>query len=161
MSQQDQKLLDLLEEVQRLFDQDLGPQSLVGLSKSLQAEFKQHLALESQCMLPSFNYNLPTGQEQGAFLGLEVGGSNLRMALIELNGRNGVKEPTRIRRTMVFAIDESVRLLQGHSFFDWMAEKTEAVLTIDDVDRGQQYLKNPEPMRMGVAWSFPIESVHW
>jgi len=148
-----------LQEVQALFEQDLDPGSFLSISERLQEELEQHLALNpSQCMLPSFNYNLPTGQEQGEYLALEVGGSNLRMALVELRRRRRMTGPSssdmpiHIQRSRAFAINNAVRQLQGYEFFDWMAAK------IGEFLPGPSYANRP--LRMGVAWSFPLESVH-
>ena len=146
---------NLLEEVKGLFGQQLDADSLLSLSKALQAELKQHLISSPQCMLPSFNYHLPTGQEQGLYLALEVGGSNLWMALVELHGRGYSPDSMRIRRPLSWPIDNSVKQLQGHAFFDWLAKRVEEMLTLEVENlKGEK-----EPLRMGVAWSFPIESV--
>ena len=146
---------NLLEEVKILFEHQLDADSLHSLSKALQAELKQHLISSPQCMLPSFNYHLPTGQEQGLYLALEVGGSNLWMALVELRGRGHCTDSMRIRHPLSWPIDNSVKQLQGHAFFDWLAERIEEILMLE----AENMIGNTEPLRMGVAWSFPIESV--
>ena len=146
---------NLLEEVKILFEQQLDTDSLLSLSKALQTEFKQHLISSPQCMLPSFNYHLPTGQERGLYLALEVGGSNLWMALVELRGRGHGTDSMRIRHPLSWPIDNSVKQLQGHAFFDWLAERIEEMLMLE----AEKMTGNTEPLRMGVAWSFPIESV--
>lgn len=155
MSTQDSDPLDsLLHEVQSQFEQQTRIEDLLALSKKLQAELQQHMTSSPQCMLPSFNYELPTGQEQGTYLALEVGGSNLRMALVELNGRNlGM----RIQRTMCFAIDTAIRQLKECSFFDWMAEQIGKLLSVKV--ESSSHREGNGPLPMGVAWSFPIESV--
>ena len=155
MSIQDPDPLDtLLQEVQRQFEQQLRIEDLLALSEKLQAELRQHMISSPQCMLPSFNYELPTGQEQGTYLALEVGGSNLRMALVELRGRHlGMK----VQRTMCFPIDMVTRQLKGYDFFDWMAERVGEMLRM-----GAETLSHAQgngALPMGVAWSFPIESV--
>ena len=105
-------------------------------------------------MLPSFNYELPTGQEQGRYLALEVGGSNLRMALVDLNGR---VQGMRIQRTMCFPIDTAIRQLKEEALFDWMAERVEELLRLEA--EGTCHTEDNGLLPMGVAWSFPIESV--
>lgn len=151
----EQKMEDLLEEVKALFEQQLDVESLLSMSESLQVELKQHLIASEQCMLPSFNYTLPTGQEQGLYLALEVGGSNLWMALVELRGRNQGTDAMRIRRPLSYPIDSSVKQLQEYAFFDWLAERINEMLTLEKEDINRVM----GPLRMGVAWSFPIESV--
>ena len=146
---------NLLAEVKILFEQQLDTDSLLSLSKTLQAELKQHLVSSPQCMLPSFNYHLPTGQEQGLYLALEVGGSNLWMALVELRGRGHCTDSMRIRHPLSWPIDNSVKQLEGHAFFDWLADRIDEMLTLE----AENMVGDTEPLRMGVAWSFPIESV--
>ena len=106
-----------------------------------------------QCMLPSFNYELPTGQEQGQYLAIEVGGSNLRMGLVDLNKRVNSLDPDlhyAITETMCFSIDTAVLQLKEYQFFDWMAERIGEML---------EKLLIKATLPMGIAWSFPIESV--
>lgn len=148
---------DFLEEVQSQFEQQLKIESLLVLSKQLQAELKQHLISSPQCMLPSYNYTLPTGNEKGTYLALEVGGSNLRMALVELGGRSLGTKSLQIKRTMSFTIDNAVRQSPEYAFFDWMAERIGDMLRREH--GGRYLMEETEPLRMGIAWSFPIESV--
>lgn len=144
----------LLHEVQSQFEQRTRIEDLLTLSKKLQAELQQHMISSPQCMLPSFNYELPTGQEQGTYLALEVGGSNLRMALVELNGRDlGM----RIRQAMYFAIDTAIRQLKEYVFFDWMAARIGELLKVEA--ESSSHTEGNGLLPMGVAWSFPIESV--
>ena len=136
------------------FEQQLRIEDLLALSKKLQAELQQHMISSPQSMLPSYNYELPTGKEQGTYLALEVGGSNLRIALVELNGRNlGM----RVQRTMCYPISTSILQLKEYDFFNWMAERLGELLGMEAEPLG--YTNGNEPLPMGVAWSFPIESV--
>ena len=150
-----QKMDDLLQEVKTLFEQQLNVESLLSLSKDLQVELKQHFISSPQSMLPSFNYTLPTGDEEGMYLGIEVGGSNLWMALAHLQGRSRGVEPLRIGKPMVFPIDNEVKRLKEYAFFDWMVGNIKEMLT----EAGMDPERINGPLRMGVAWSFPIESV--
>ncbi|KAI4131057.1 MAG: hypothetical protein LQ341_006396 [Variospora aurantia] len=145
----------LLEEVQQLFEQHSRVDSLLALSKKLQAEFEERLQSSPQCMLPSHNYTLPNGMEHGTYLALEVGGSTLRVALVDLRGRNSSRHPLRIRRIVNSTIDNDVRDLRGVAFLDWIAEKIKDMLATDREATDHMQLK--EPLPMGIAWSFPIE----
>ena len=148
-------LESLLQEVRSQFEEKLRIDDLLVLSKKLQAELRQHMISSPQCMLPSFNYELPTGQERGTYLALEVGGSNLRLALVDLKGRSlGMG----IQRTLCFSIDTAIRQLKEYEFFDWMAERIGDILRVESEPSG--YTEGNGPLPMGVAWSFPIESVH-
>ncbi|KAL8729080.1 MAG: hypothetical protein Q9166_004997 [cf. Caloplaca sp. 2 TL-2023] len=145
----------LLKEVQGLFEQQLRVESLLALSKKLQAEFKARLQSSPQCMLPSHNYTLPNGKEHGTYLALEVGGSTLRVALVDLDGRASSRQPLRIRRIVTSTINNRVRDFRGLAFFDWIAEKIGEMLSVDR--EACDHMQLEEPLPMGIAWSFPID----
>ena len=147
----------LLREVQASFESQLPIETLLSLSQKLQAELKEHLVSSPQCMLPSHNYILPTGKERGTYLALEVGGSNLRVALVDLGGRKNGKPILKIRRSENSPITMAVRRLEGLEFFDWIAERIREMLAMDKEAYSQMLSK---PLRMGVAWAFPIEYVY-
>lgn len=145
----------LLKEVQELFERQLRVEHLLALSKKLRAELKERLQSSPTCMLPSHNYTLPNGKEHGTYLAMEVGGSTLRVALVDLNGRNKSRQCLRIRRIVTSTIDNRVRDLRGVAFFDWIAEKIGEMLSVDRT--ACDYMQLKEPLPMGIAWSFPIE----
>lgn len=142
---------DFALEVEDLFERQLRIETLLSISKKIQGELKERLQSCTDSMLPSHHYTLPTGQEQGIYLALEVGGSNLRVALIELGGHATGHQRLRVRRMESFPIDASIRQLQGFAFFDWIADRIRYMLAIPN------QLKLPEPLRLGVAWAFPVE----
>lgn len=142
---------DLMLEVEDLFERQLRIESLLSMSRKLQAELKERLKSSPQSMLPSHNYTLPTGQERGIYLALEVGGSTLRVALVELHGQGVNQERLRVRRIEISPIDANVRHLRELAFFDWIAAR------IGDMLAMEVNTKMDEPLRMGIAWSFPIE----
>ena len=74
------------------------------------------------------------------------------MALVELRGRSQGPGCMRIRRTTISPITQEVKQSYGHAFFDWMVDKVRDLLVLDGEIRDDR-----EPLRMGVAWSFPIE----
>lgn len=146
-----QNMEDLMLEVEDLFERQLRIESLLSMSRKLQGELRERLKSSPQSMLPSHNYVLPTGQERGIYLALEVGGSTLRVALVELHGRSVNQERLRVRRIVCSPIDASVRQLRELAFFDWIAAR------IGDMLAMEVNTKMDEPLRMGIAWSFPIE----
>lgn len=144
---------DFLSEVAELFLQPIQGDALKEFSLKLKAQFKEGLLQNPACMLPSYNHQLPSRSENGQYLALDVGGSTLRVALVELRGREAVGSESRIVRLDSFKIDREVKNLVGMSFFDWMAQKIVATVSsalgnANSVD---------EPLLMGLAWSFPIE----
>ena len=144
---------NFLEEIQDQFERKMRVDSLLLISRKLQAEFKVGLQSSRKCMLPSYNYTLPTGEEQGTYLALEVGGSSLRVSLMELSGHQSML----VRRIEHSRIDKNVRNLEGLAFFDWIAARIREMV-VKETEIHERMLGN-RPLKMGIAWSFPIELV--
>ncbi|OLN85214.1 Hexokinase-1-like protein 2 [Colletotrichum chlorophyti] len=131
----------------------LGPllnDGLPELSNALKAQFRDKLQTSMACMLPSYNYQLPAGHEVGQYLAVDVGGSTLRVALVELRGREAAGRESEIKRMSSFKIDSDIRNLKGMAFFDWMAARIREMVSQGGEDPSR-------PMPMALAWSFPIE----
>lgn len=137
--------------VRHLLGVAVNSASLRKLSLALQGQFKVALMSDPRCMLPSYNHQLPHGQESGKFLALDVGGSTFRVALIELLGPQSEGEGIKIQSLKSYKIDNDVKHLEGLQFFDWLAGKIQDTLSGQDV--GEVVLST------GLAWSFPIEYV--
>lgn len=152
-SNADKRTEEFLDEVEGLFREPTSRLRLVALSSGLRAQFEDSLLENTLCMLPSYNHQLPTGDECGTYLGLDVGGSTFRVALIELSGgKSGGKESIILKRDS-FKIDYAVKQLEGLAFFDWMADRIEDTLSGQAEGHEMTY----PPLSMGLAWSFPIE----
>ncbi|OJK05353.1 hypothetical protein ASPACDRAFT_20573 [Aspergillus aculeatus ATCC 16872] len=140
---------DFANEIDRLLSAPLSVQNMITMSDKIRAQFKSCLQASPVCMLPSYNHALPSGAEKGTYLALDVGGSTLRVALVELRG-HGVM---RILHVSSSSIDNEVKLLEGTLFFDWMATKIDAMLQEVRSNHG----RGDTPLSMGLSWSFPIE----
>lgn len=135
----------------------LGPVSgdgLLRLSAALKKQFYHRLQTDPECMLPSFSHQLPTGGESGQYLALDVGGSTLRVALVELRGRTSERGPRgEISSMRNFQIGRPIKDLEGMAFFDWMAGRIMEVVL-----EGLKRKHSPQhPVPLALAWSFPIE----
>ncbi|CAK7262794.1 N-acetylglucosamine kinase 1 [Sporothrix epigloea] len=84
-------------------------------------------------MLPSYIHQLPDGSELGRFLSLDVGGSTLRVALIELRGNSTAQgvESMEILRKDTYKITPELKSLEGMKFFDWIAVRILEVMSQD------------------------------
>ncbi|KAK5661959.1 hypothetical protein OQA88_10070 [Cercophora sp. LCS_1] len=144
---------DFVKEAESLF---LGPVDGAGLrdlSAKLKNQFRVGLWSNTACMLPSYNHQLPTGREHGQFLALDVGGSTLRVALVELRGEGGKGQASSILQMDSFKIDNEIKGLRGVCFFDWMAERILQTISKDS----KQGHSPDDPLLVGMAWSFPID----
>ncbi|KAL4811534.1 hypothetical protein BDV18DRAFT_129560 [Aspergillus unguis] len=144
------RALDIFaDEIERVFSKPLTLKNMLTMSEQIRGQFRTGLESSPICMLPSYNHALPSGLEEGTFLALDVGGSTMRVALIELRGKGNME----ILRVSSSPIDNEVKLLEGTSFFDWMAGKIEEMLR----EVGTSYGREDVPLSMGLSWSFPIE----
>lgn len=142
----------LRDDIMQLFKAPCTMRRMLSMSSALRVQYKAKLQDSQACMLPSFCHALPTGQEEGTFIALDVGGSTFRVALIELRGRNAQKTPMVIKHMTTSKIDERIRKLPSARFFDWMAGRIEAML-----EHEKDLLSSDRVLPMGLAWSFPIE----
>lgn len=147
------KVKKFLDEVEAAFKDSTGEASLLALSKGLRKEFAGSLLENPQCMLPSYNHQLPSGHECGTYLALDVGGSTFRVALIKLAGKECKGNPIEIVELKSFKIKNVERQLVGTEFFDWMADRIAE--TISGEKEGHEMSK--PPLSVGLSWSFPIK----
>ncbi|OQV26213.1 putative hexokinase HKDC1 [Hypsibius exemplaris] len=85
------------------------------------AEMKKGLGKETNAaadvkMLPTYVRAIPSGQEEGKFLALDLGGTNFRVLLIDLKGRS-VKMSSKI-----FNVPQEIMVGTGAALFDHIAE---------------------------------------
>lgn len=143
---------DFLKEAEELLLGQSEGDGLKEFASKLKAQFREGLLSNEDCMLPSYNYQLPTGYEKGQFLALDVGGSTLRVALVELRSRVARGSESGIIRMKSFPIDTPIKNLEGMDFFNWMAD-----LILETVAEDVRQNSSEKPLPMGLAWSFPIE----
>lgn len=148
-------ITDFLDEVRRLVVPPSDGHDLKDIAAKLKVEFRQGLSSNPACMLPSYNQRLPNGSECGQHLVLDVGGSTLRVALVELRSRGLRGSESGIVRMDSFRIDNDVKLLEGMAFFDWVADRVFETISKDS----NHTRSSGSPLPMGLAWSFPIEYV--
>lgn len=146
-------LKSLRQEVAELFTAPINPQRMSRMSGRLQRRYLEKLQASTECMLPSFNYALPEGQEAGTYLAMDVGGSTLRVALVELAGKSQGVDALKIIQMSVSSINNVVRRMSGTAFFDWMAERIADMLAGCPSNNGRGEVALP----VGLSWSFPVE----
>ena len=95
-------------------------------------------------MLPSY-VGRPTGTEKGQFLALDLGGTNLRVLAVRLDGRGGA-EITAVNR---LAVPETVMRGPGEELFDFLAEGVAVFL--------EEHRLDPKEHRdLAFTFSFPV-----
>ncbi|KAF8978790.1 glucokinase [Entomortierella lignicola] len=95
---------------------------------------------------PSFITRLPTGEETGLYLAIDMGGTNLRTAAVHLLGDSQVGVTMEKHE-----ITHELKTGTGEAMFDWIADCTAALLKSVALDMGDSELQ------MGVTFSFAIQ----
>ncbi|KAL4780641.1 hypothetical protein BJX76DRAFT_38773 [Aspergillus varians] len=164
-------------EHQRKVDEFLSPIALdeavlYKLARRLSSVYRK-LALESdQQFLPTPVSKLPSGLETGRYLAIDVGGTNLRVAFIELLGDTAdpdiartcaserplkKAQTQRVRRTLerAWPIQEHLKMDKAEDLFAWIGDCIAEVVAeslSSDATKGTV----PEELEMGITFSFPI-----
>jgi hexokinase len=135
----------------------------------------EELALRSEeQFLPTPVTKLPSGRETGQFLAIDVGGTNLRVAFIELlgdaddilptaNGADRSRETIRnaqrprVRRTLekAWPIGEHLKMDKTEDLFAWIGD---CIAEVVGDKLGSDMGKAPVPaeLPMGITFSFPM-----
>jgi hexokinase len=141
MNQTTRKYLSKLED---LFS--FSPADAQGAAARFHEEMKHGLdgQTSSLRMLPSY-VGRPTGTEKGQFLALDLGGTNLRVLAVRLDGRGGA-EITAVNR---LAVPETVMRGSGEALFDFLAEGVALFLEEHGLD-------SKEHRDLAFTFSFPV-----
>jgi hexokinase len=136
---------DFLASVEGLFVVDLP--ELRAIIGDFHAEMRRGLAGEKSSlkMLPSF-ISRPDGTEQGEFLAVDLGGTNLRVLAVGLDGkrRAGIKKASR------FAIPKEMTGGLGDTLFDFIADCIRLFFREHKISTQRQY-------DLAFTFSFPME----
>ncbi|KAF9535059.1 hypothetical protein CPB83DRAFT_781091 [Crepidotus variabilis] len=156
------------EDPQAVFDSleqqfSLHEEGLVALTKTFLEEFKVGLTNYNQpmAMIPSFVQGVPDGTETGTFLALDLGGTNLRVCEVVLNG-----DKTFNLVQQKYRVSEALKTGEASVLFNYLAESVDAFLTSratteyvspsSPVESTHSQAK-VEPVNLGMTFSFPVE----
>jgi hexokinase len=134
--------------VEAVYSQFLAPLStdrLLSLSSALHKSYVSAASTSPAQMLPSHITTLPSGREHGQYLAVDLGGTNMRVAVIRLSLNNASVE-----RLEKFIIPEQVKVGTAEAFFTWIAERIVQLTQVSQLDEGEHEWK------LGVTWSFPF-----
>jgi hexokinase len=153
----------------------LDDSDLHTLAYQFSTVYKDLARRSDEQFLPTPVTNLPTGEETGQFLAIDVGGTNLRVAFIELLGEaaddhdhspNGTErtretikkaQRPRVRRTLekAWPIGEHLKMDKAEDLFAWIGDCIAEVVS-DRLSSDAHKMKHPEELVMGITFSFPM-----
>ncbi|KAJ4472102.1 hypothetical protein J3R30DRAFT_1034598 [Lentinula aciculospora] len=145
---------DILHDID--FQLTLEPALLTKLTKSFLEEI--HVGLgrygEDMAMVPSFVTGVPDGSEIGTFLALDLGGTNLRVCEVVLNG-----DKTFRLRQQKYKVSDQLKTGEASVLFDYLADSVDAFLTTHPPESPVDPTSNltSDVLPLGLTFSFPVE----
>ena len=142
------------------FEKHASPQNLPAHALRLCADFNQSLSMNSPIsMLPNYAI-LPSGDEHGDFLVIDLGGLTLRVAVITIGKRTTANSrAARQARISVVAsrswIVDNLRKIVNKAFFSWICK------CIWETLASQKTVLPLALITTGITWSFPLESTSY
>ncbi|KAG6900109.1 hypothetical protein C0993_002794 [Termitomyces sp. T159_Od127] len=139
----------LFDDIDRSFQ--LSSQDLVELTKAFLHEISLGLSSYGQpmAMIPTFVTGVPDGTETGTFLALDLGGTNLRVCEVVLNG-----DKTFSLRQQKYKVSDSLKTGEATALFDYLAASVDAFLT---THAASAYSHGSDVVNLGLTFSFPVE----
>ena len=126
-----------------------GPEEIIAASEVFRSEMEKGVAGDKSSTLnplPSY-LGLPTGDEQGDFIALDFGGTNVRAERVRLFGGGQYERATRVARPLIIPgrYNHANGEETAKGLFAFIAETVDAVLGGD----------HETPYRLGHTFSFP------
>ena len=134
-----------LGKVKSQFLAPLALECLLSLSIALHKSYVRAASKSRSQMLPSHITTLPSGRECGQYLAVDLGGTNMRVALIRL--QNNVAAVEKLHK---FTIPECVKTGTAQEFFTWIAERIVRLTDQSQLNEGE------DEWKLGLTWSFPF-----
>lgn len=111
-------------------------------------------------MIPTFVTGVPDGTETGTFLALDLGGTNLRVCQVELNG-----DRTFTLKQQKYRVSEALKTGEATVLFDYLADSVDAFLTSttstaetqEDAQEASDVDADSPTVPLGLTFSFPVE----
>ncbi|KAF9460389.1 hexokinase [Collybia nuda] len=101
-------------------------------------------------MIPTYVFGFPTGQEQGDYLAVDLGGTNLRVCLVSVQG-DGKFEITQSK----YRLTEEQKQDEGQKLFDFCAESLKIFIDTNLATNGEHQLQPDELLPLGFTFSYP------
>ena len=156
------KLDKKLQEIKQKFT--LTNDNLEKMMKVMETEMVKGLQSKSNSslgMLPTYVNALPSGNERGCYLALDLGGTNFRVLLVRIEDSEDPAKPHIEMINELFMVPEEVKTGKGEEFFDHIAKCMSSFCENNGLS--DTYLP------VGFTFSFPLEQhelnsavlIHW
>src|SRR5690606_699988 len=101
-------------------------------------------------MNPTWVVGYPTGDEQGTYLAIDMGGTNLRVCEVELGQERGSFDITQSK----YLLPDEVKSGSAEQLFDFLADCVKQFLVSNHEDQDLEELSD---LHLGFTFSYPCE----
>ncbi|KAF6762898.1 hexokinase [Ephemerocybe angulata] len=142
----------VLDNIERQFT--ISDDTLVEIAKGFLVEFEEGLNNygKDMAMIPTFVTGVPDGTEQGTFLALDLGGTNLRVCEVVLNG-----DKTFNLTQKKFKVSDTLKQGEASALFNYIAESVDSFMTTHSKTDYTTGRKQGDSVYLGFTFSFPVE----
>ncbi|KAI9662691.1 MAG: hypothetical protein M1831_002734 [Alyxoria varia] len=133
---------------------------LTRFTVDLAATYKDLAFNSDDQFIPTPISALPTGNETGRYLVLDIGGTNLRVGFIDLLGKDS-NGKSRLNRSNILSIPilNHFKVDKAEDFFTWIGGCIVKVVSECQANLSQgdsTTLQLEDPLPVGISWSFPM-----
>ncbi|KAJ8589890.1 hexokinase [Rhizopogon salebrosus TDB-379] len=154
---------DILKSLHKQFT--INDQTLFKITTTFLSEISDGLSNygRAMAMIPTFVKGVPDGSETGTFLALDLGGTNLRVCEVTLQGDKNFS-----LRQQKYKVSETLKTGEVTTLFDYLADSVDAFLTESSpsadpssLNGGDSYMPSGEVdtpyLPLAMTFSFPVE----
>lgn len=140
------------EKYKKMFE--LTPERLKEITKRFVGVLETGLKKEGQTvpMLPAYVFGWPSGDETGSYLALDLGGTNLRVCHVVLQGK-GKFEITQTK----FRLTDEQKQCEGQELFDFCVECLDTFIKDHFGNGSDEDVIMEEEIALGFTFSYPME----
>lgn len=147
--------IDGFYEIIQSFNGSLKPSDISRYSEDLLRDLNESLNASLLSMLPNYAI-LPTGNEHGTFLAIDLGGSTLRIAIIDITPKS-LDDDDRSRRINIIIekkwIIPNTEKVMNDNFFKFIGSKILETINLQSV------ITRNDMINVGITWSFPLDTL--
>ncbi|KAF9204730.1 glucokinase [Haplosporangium sp. Z 27] len=120
--------------------------------KQMREGLKDHKS-QDLAMIPSYIAGRPDGHERGAYLALDLGGTNLRVCLISLKGNHQLESHQK-----VFKVSDHLQEADVSELMDFIAISIKKFISSEQINsKICEHPSNSDTLELGFTFSFPVD----
>ncbi|KAI5950649.1 NAG5 [Candida margitis] len=154
----DIKLSPSLDTIINSFKGPLTQESLIKHSELLLSDLNASLSQDAITMLPNYNIS-PTGDENGSYLVVDLGGSTLRVAIVDIAPQEEDKYGSRSDRINI-VVEEKWLICNEYKVIDRNFFKFIGFKIMETIKK-QETLSTSDIIKAGITWSFPLDTTSY